>query len=70
MEKEPIGILFGSMRYYSVDDLDALTKNMTSEQAIYCLIEAAKYAYVEGIFTLEESEVLSKIIRILSKPNE
>lgn len=70
MEKEPIGILFDSMRFYSIEDLETFTKNMTSEQAVYCLIEVAKFAYKEGIFTLEESEVVSKIIRILSKPNE
>lgn len=66
MEKEPIGILFNSIRFYSNDDLDKFIKNMTKEQGIYCLLEASKYAYREGIFSLEESEVISKIIRQLS----
>jgi hypothetical protein len=70
MKKEPIGILFDSLRFYSLEDLETFIKNMTSEQAIYCLIEATKYSYNQGIYTLEESEILSKIIRLLSKEDE
>jgi len=42
------------------------------EQAVFLLVQAVKYAYHNGIYSLGESEIISKSIRVLSeiKKNE
>jgi hypothetical protein len=64
-EKTPIGTLFNSINYYSNNDLDAFSNGMTNEQAIYCLNQAIKAAHSRGVFSLEESEVVSKALRYI-----
>jgi hypothetical protein len=43
---------------------------MDKEHAIYYLVEAVKCAYNRGIYTIGESEVISKSIRVFSKLEE
>jgi hypothetical protein len=62
----PIGSLFDVINYKSYEDLNKFISNMTEEQALYCLIEAVKCSYRRGIFNLEESEAISKSLRIIS----
>jgi hypothetical protein len=38
---------------------------MSRDQAVYCLIESSKAAFRRGAFSLEESEVLSRALRVL-----
>jgi hypothetical protein len=40
---------------------------MTTETAIYYLTHAVNLAYHNGMFSLGESEILSKSIRLLNK---
>ena len=61
------GVLFNSIEYKSLSGFEDFISNMTDEQAKLCLIEAVKYSFSRGLYTLEESEVLSKSLRILSK---
>jgi hypothetical protein len=63
----PIGSLFDTINYTSYEDLDKFIVNMSQEQSLYCLMEAVKCSYRRGVFTLEESEAISKSLRILSK---
>jgi hypothetical protein len=63
----PIGSLFDAINYTSYEDLDKFIVNMSQEQSLYCLMEAVKCSYRRGVFTLEESEAISKSLRILSK---
>jgi len=63
----PIGSLFDVINYNSYEDLDKFIVNMSQEQSLYCLMEAVKCSYRRGVFTLEESEAISKSLRILSK---
>lgn len=62
----PIGILFDSINYYHLDDLNKFVDGINHEQAIYCIIQAAQAAYKRNAFNIIESEVLSKSIRTLS----
>jgi hypothetical protein len=64
----PIMVLFGKMNIYSLEDLETFISKLTPEQAQYCLIECIKYSFRHNIFTLEESELISKSIRVLSQP--
>ena len=64
-ELTPKGALFESITYYNEEQLNLFLSNMTQEQAIYCLTEAVKVAYRRGSFKLDESEAISKSLRVL-----
>jgi hypothetical protein len=68
MEEEKIyGKLFNSVPLLTEDHLQTILDVMDKEQAIYLLVQAIKHAYHSGVYSLGESEVISKSIRILSK---
>ena len=62
----PIGNLFDVINYTSYENLDKFIVNMNEEQALYCIIEAVKCSYRRGVFSIEESEAISKSLRIIS----
>lgn len=64
-ELTPKGSLFGVITYYNEEQLNQFLSNLTQEQAIYCIMEAVKTAYSRGSFKLEESEAISKSLRVL-----
>jgi hypothetical protein len=66
--KQPIGAIFETMFYYSMEDLEKFISSINNEQAIYSIIEAVKIAHKRGAFNIIESEVVSKSIRILGTP--
>jgi hypothetical protein len=61
------GVLFDSINYNSNEQLDSFLNNLTREQAIYCLIEACKSAYNRGSYKLDESEALSRALRVIGE---
>ena len=65
-KNEPIGYLFGSIGYNSPNDVTILIDNLNKEQALLILTRAVDSAYEKGIYSLVESEILSKSIRILT----
>jgi hypothetical protein len=67
-EKKYLGSLFGVINYTKIEDLDKFVNEMKRDHALYCLIQAVNYAYSQNIFSMDESEVVSKSIRILSSP--
>ena len=60
-------VLFDVINYNTVDDLDNFISKLTEEQALYCLIESVKCSHRRGVFSLEETETISKAIRVLTK---
>jgi len=64
----PIGNLFGSIHYNQTSDLDNFITNMTPDQGLYILVQAARAAHSRNAYTMEESETLSKAIRMITKP--
>jgi hypothetical protein len=62
----PVGNLFDVINYSSYENLDKFIVNMNEEQALYCIIEAVKCSYRRGVFNIEESEAISKSLRIIS----
>jgi hypothetical protein len=66
-DTSPIGYLFNSIAFYKQDDVDALIDNMTIEQSFYVLTQAMEQAHNSKIYNLQESELLSKSYRIISK---
>lgn len=65
-DKEPVGVLFDTINYFSIEDLEIFIDKIDINQATYCLIEGVKSAYRRNAFTMEESEVISKALRKIS----
>ena len=71
MEQEKLfGKLFNSVPLLTEDHLQTLLDVMDKEQATYLLVQAVNYAYLNGVYSLGETEVISKSIRILSKTDQ
>ncbi len=66
-KKEIFGNLFGSIDLLNEEHLEIILSTMDSNTAIYYLIESVKSAYKKGAYTIGETEVISKAIRILLK---
>lgn len=65
-QKQPIGLLFDSIAYYTSNDVNTLCDDMNLEQAYYMIIKALEYSHSSRIFTLQESELVSKSLRIMN----
>jgi hypothetical protein len=66
-KEELYGNLFGTINLLNEDHLDLILSTMTKDHSIYYLVEAVKSAHKRGAFTIGESEIISKSIRVLSK---
>ena len=64
-EKQPIALLFEDVAIYNPEDIGNLIDNLTEEQAKYMLIKSVQMAYKHGLYSLTESEIVSKSLRIL-----
>ena len=65
-EKKPIiGNLFDTIHYSSEEQLNAFLDNMNDDQAIYCIKQALNYCHLSSMFSLIESEAISKSLRVL-----
>ena len=67
---EPIGYLFESIAIYEPSAISKFIDKMTPEQAFYVITQALHMAYSKNIFSMQESEVLSKSLRVLSEPQK
>lgn len=70
IENEEFGILFNSVTLISEEHLDLILSTMTQKDAIYLLVQSVKHAHQMGAFSIGESEVISKAIRVISKSTE
>jgi len=59
---------FGKFNVKTEKEVDDLINELTKQQSLYFLIESVKYSYEKGLFSLHESELISKSIRILYSP--
>ena len=69
-EQKLFGKLFNTIPLLSEDHLDVLLQTMDKDSSLYLLIQSVKYAHESGVYSLGESEVISKCIRTLSKIEE
>jgi len=69
-ENEFLGSLFGVINYKKNDDLEKFILNMKKDQAFYCLIQAVNYAYTKNVYNMQEAEVLSKSLRLVTNKEE
>lgn len=67
MEQENnYGVVFGSIPLLNEEHLDLILSTMDKDHALYYLIEAVKSAYEKGNYSIGETEIISKSIRVLS----
>lgn len=66
-QQKPFGKLFGTIELSSEEHLDLILQTMNKDNATFIVIQALTLAYKSGIYTMGETEVLSKCIRTLSK---
>lgn len=66
-KNEKYGNLFGTIDLLSEDHLELILSTMDKEHALYYMIESVKSAHSKGVFSIGESEVISKSIRTLIK---
>ena len=64
-EKQPIAYLFEDVAIYKPEDIENLIDNLTEEQSKFMLIRAVQLAYKNGLYSLTESEIVSKSLRML-----
>jgi len=64
-QKQPILYLFEDVAIYKPEDIDNLIDNLSEEQAKFMLIRAVQMAYKNGLYSLTESEIVSKSLRIM-----
>jgi hypothetical protein len=69
-EQELFGKLFNTIPLYTESHLDVMIDTMDKEQSIYYLIQAVSHAYHSGLYTIGESEIISKAIRTITKKEE
>ena len=66
-KNENFGKLFGTIELLSEEHLEIILSTMDNDHALYHLIEAVKSAHKKGAFTIGETEVISKSIRVILK---
>jgi hypothetical protein len=64
-QKQPIAFLFEDVAIYKPEDIENLIDNLTEEQAKFMLIRAVQMGYKNGLYSLTESEIVSKSLRML-----
>lgn len=66
-ERKEFGRLFNTIPLLSEEHLDVILQTMTGKESIYILVQAVKHAYNNNAFSIGETEVISKAIRVISK---
>jgi len=69
-ENKEFGKLFNSVTLVSEEHLELILGTMSQKEAIYFLVQAVKHAYHMNAFSIGETEVISKSIRVISKMTE
>lgn len=66
-ENKVFGNLFNSIDLVNESHLDAILETMDRSHSLIYLVEAVKAAHERNAFTIGETEVISKAIRVLSR---
>ena len=64
-QTQPIAYLFEEVAIYKPEDIENLIDGLTEEQSKYMLVQAVQMAYRNGLYSLTESELISKSLRML-----
>lgn len=64
--EEFLGYLFSSIGYKSDRDVRNLIENLTPEQSFVFINKALEYSYSQGVYTMVETEIISKSLSMIS----
>jgi hypothetical protein len=59
-------LLFDSIQYKSPNDVENFIESLDQKQSFYVLTKSVEMAYNRGVYSLQEAEIVSKSLRILS----
>jgi effector-binding domain-containing protein len=65
-EIQPLGVLFGILAYSDIDEYEAFINRLNEKSAqdmMLTIHSALRYAQAKGVFSLEESEAISIVLR-------
>lgn len=65
-QSSQISYLFDSIPVSNQEDINLILDNIEEPQAFFYLIQSLEYAFSKGVFSLQESELVSKSIRTLT----
>lgn len=63
---EPMGVLFGILAYNDIDEFESYLNRLnekSSQDMLLTIHSALRYAQAKGVFSLEESEAISIVLR-------
>jgi len=63
---QPLGVLFGILAYNDIDEYETYINRLnekSSQDMLLTIHSALRYAQAKGVFSLEESEVISVVLR-------
>jgi hypothetical protein len=63
---EDQNFLFDAIRYKSPKDVENFIESINKEQSLYVITKAIEMAYSRGVYSMVESEILSKSLRIFN----
>lgn len=66
-QNTPFGIIFGDISYESEEHLESIMNNMEYQQAVFFITKAIEFSHRSGIYSLTESEIISKSLRVFNK---
>ncbi len=66
-QKQPIGFLFERIAYFSDESVEGLIDSLDEKSLYFVLSQVLEYSHSKNIYTLLESEIISKTLRILNK---
>jgi hypothetical protein len=66
-ENKVYGNLFNSIDLINENHLEVILETMDKSHALVYIIESVKAAHERGAYTIGETEVISKAIRIISR---
>ena len=69
-QNENVNTLFNTINYREIHELNKFIDEMNVDQALFCLVHATRHAHNRGLYNIEESEVVSKAIRVLTTPQQ
>ena len=65
-KKEPLGYIFNSIVYYDENQLEEIINNIDLPQSYFFISQALQTSFRNNVFSLHESEIVSKSLRILN----
>ena len=61
------GSLFETINYQTLESLEKFMDSISTKQAMYLIKVSLEYSHSKGLFTMNETEILNKSLRVINK---